>query len=61
MPAQKFPQKACLAIRGLARLLFLSSGGARIDAATADDARRLIANEVRTEYCTVVDKEGLRC
>jgi hypothetical protein len=57
VPSQKVPQNPCLASRGLV----LSSAGARIDAAMVDDARRLIANEVRTGNCIVIDKEGLRC
>ena len=60
MPSQKFPQKACLGIRGLARLVLLSSAGAGIDATMVDDARRLIVNEVRPENCIVGDKEGLK-
>ena len=57
MPSQKFAQTPCLASRGLA----LSSVGARVDAAMVDNSRRLIANEVRTANCIVIDKEGLRC
>jgi hypothetical protein len=56
VPSQKVPQY-CLASRGL----LLSSAGAGIDAAMMDDARRLIANEVRAGNCIVIDEEGLRC
>jgi len=44
-------------------MVALSCADAGIDAAMVDDARRLIANEVRTGNCmvTVIDEEGLRC
>jgi hypothetical protein len=56
VPSQKVPQY-CLA----SRMLALSSADAGIDAAIVDEARRLIANEMRTGNCIVIDEVGLRC
>jgi hypothetical protein len=42
-------------------MLALSSADAGIDAAIVDEARRLIANEMRTGNCIVIDEVGLRC